>query len=120
MVTSSELALSSETISIDVEEIYKIYESVAGYKMIPDINDIFGHYCTEVDSRITDFQQKFYLDDYDSESGNIPDGLIHEVAEYIRLPLDMTPEELRYILDYANFVYRESGVLQNTPLKEIW
>ena len=121
MVTKSgELVLSDVSISLDPNEIYKMYEEISQFLGVPKLHEVFGHYCTEVDGRIVEFQKKFYLDDYDSESGNIPDYLFAELAERIGIPLDLSPEELIFILDRAKLVYWSSEGIKNSPLEGVW
>lgn len=114
-----ELALSSESIAIDPEEIYKIYKEIAHFTIIPTLHEIYGQYCTVVDSRMIDLQRKMYLDDYESGSGNIPDFIKHDILGYIGIPINMSPEEIAEVLNRAGLTYWLRG-LQQSPLREVW
>lgn len=119
MVISSELALSPESIGVNPVEVYEIYEELAEIHPLPTIHAVYGHYCMVVDSRLSELQLKYYLDDYDSSSDNIPDYIKNDVMNYVGLPINMTPEEIHYLLDRANLTYWSHGLV-NSPIQEVW
>lgn len=116
---NSEIALSSESVMVDPEKVYEIYVQIAEISVIPRMHEIYGQYCIVVDSELIKLQQSLYLDDYEASSGNIPDYIKHDITQYVGIPIDMSPEEIRWLLEKGNLSYWLDG-FQNSSIQEVW
>lgn len=119
MVISKELAMHSDSLIVDPQEVYELYEEVSSFSEIPSIRDLYGQYCMTVDVRLADIQVTAYLDDYDKLSGNVPDYMQSEISQMVGFPINMTPEELMLVLDSNNLAYWNQD-LKQSPLQEVW
>lgn len=117
MVKQHEVALNNSHVCSD--EFLEIYEDIAEWTGIPNLKAIYGHYCMMVDMRLDALQRSLYLDDYDSSSGNIPDGIVEDVNQYVGIPIDMDPEEVKFILTAEGLFFHDDKFINN-PIQEVW
>lgn len=108
-----------------LESVFRIYRDIVLYMNYPTLNNIYGEYCKLVDFKVTEVLVKFYPDEYyDGSPGKVPgkimpDHMRGNMSEYIGMPVDVTEEIIKDILDDHQMFYLMNGY-HHSPLKGVW
>lgn len=121
-----EVSLPSNVAQVQVEPIFKIYEQVCGFWLIPQIEDLLDHYDESVVSKIRDYGD-FFVEEGVLEGA--PSVALHRIKEserervrnIIGMELNLQEDDLMLTLDYFRMMYCDRyDNYHNLPRKEVW
>lgn len=121
MVMNASLVFSPENIGMDPEPIFQLYKDVSKLKgRVPAIYEIYGQYCMDIDSKLLELSMEIYLDEHEQYGTVLPDYVTAEIESYTGIPINLSPEEIEYVLLMNNLFLAGENELKNLPMKGVW
>lgn len=104
----------------------RAYQEIASYLWSPpDLEALCDHYGALAEMELINYMAAQYGDDfYDGSPRNranfLPDSMRHDVSEQVKIPLEISVEEVMELLNSISLVYKDKLFYYNSPLQEVW